>query len=490
MTKYNTAPHKKARVTLDTTSAKQSRSDLNVAFSTADRETSILEFTVTQDKKPLLLGSSNVETSITYIHQNGLSIKEKLDITDGLNGRLSTIVPENITSIPGKVTAQVYVARKQKDHESYQAVVAERIISFEIEKSLAWAFSSETKLNYIIEFDELKASLMQRVTVIEQAMANLEDYVAKVEEARDKGLSDIEIAKTNSLSELSRLAEEKLQEIEDKGTQYIKNLTDVRDGIQNKIDQFNDDVESVNYVKEESTENWQKYKFTQDDGTRIRIENANVSELDIGSYEVWNAIDTPLDDNEFYEVDVTKSRDGRKVITAIHSLTNRIFIKTFHTNDVDKAWREIPTLGKNSTVETELGSQEKASKALNDAKDYLDNQLYDTGWQDLPLMSGFEQDTTLGPSVYRIKNDICTVIFNTKVKSSILSSGSPIFTLPSNYLPKYAFSFLARTNGNSGKNPVKCSYDMIKKEFKVWENNDNSLKTGDFVYGQLTFIVG
>ena len=53
-----------------------------------------------------------------------------------------------------------------------------------------------------------------------------------------------------------------------------------------------------------------------------------------------------------------------------------------------------------------------------------------------------------------------------------------------------SFSFLARTDGYSGKNPVNCSYEVTNKVFKIWQNNDNTINTGDYVYGQLTYIVG
>ena len=75
MVNFNAAPNKKAKLVLETTAFKQSRSDLNVAFSTADRETGIFEFTVTQDNKPLLLGQDNIKSSIVFIHSNGFKMK-------------------------------------------------------------------------------------------------------------------------------------------------------------------------------------------------------------------------------------------------------------------------------------------------------------------------------------------------------------------------------------------------------------------------------
>lgn len=115
MSDYNTVPNKKAKISLDTNAFLQSRSDLNVAFSTADRDTGIFEFTVTQNKTPLLLGDANVKSSIVFIHSNGLKVRVPLEITDGMNGKISVKVPDNILKLPGKVTSQVYVTRKTPD---------------------------------------------------------------------------------------------------------------------------------------------------------------------------------------------------------------------------------------------------------------------------------------------------------------------------------------------------------------------------------------
>src|SRR5699024_3305042 len=218
---------------------------------------------VSQKYIAFFVGNYNITSSFVFVHSKGLEIRLPLEITDGMNGKISIQIPDDIIKLPGKVTAQVYVARKSTA-ETY-AVVAERIFSFLIEESLAWEFDSETKLNYIVEFDELEEQLKQRAYDIEQAMANAEDYVAKIEQARDKGLSDIEIAKTNGLNELNNLADNKLDEINTTGTQYVNNLTEVRNGIDGKIEQFNNDVDAGGYIKNTDTTDWQKSKLTDDE---------------------------------------------------------------------------------------------------------------------------------------------------------------------------------------------------------------------------------
>lgn len=186
-----------ANLTLSTRADYQPRSDLNIAFSSADRDTASFRFQAKQDGRPLLLGDENIKSSIVLIHSNGSKVTERLNIIDGLNGMLEIVLPNDLVKIPGKVTAQAYIT-KTSDIDETNAIVAERIFSFTIQESLAWEFDGETKLNYIIEFDELEQQLNERVRAIEEAIANGEDYVAQMKNALQEALTTIE-AKVNNV---------------------------------------------------------------------------------------------------------------------------------------------------------------------------------------------------------------------------------------------------------------------------------------------------
>lgn len=377
MVNYNAAPNKKAKLVLETAPFKQSRSDLNVAFSTADRETAIFEFMVTQNDQPLLLGNANITSSIVFVHSKGLKIRLPLEITDGMNGKISIQIPDDIIKLPGKVTAQVYVARKSTT-ETY-AVVAERIFSFVIEESLAWDFDAETKLNYIVEFDELEEQLKQRAYDIEQAMANAEDYVGQIEQAREKGLSDIEIARTNSIEELTSLANNKLAEINTKGTEYINQLDDISKGMDDKITQFNSDVDAGGYIKDTDTTDWQKSKLTDDEGYSIYLET-------IDFIHVENSI---KESGLFYVADSTNGIDGESsngLINANFRNEDNALIefipinsnKIYYLQKSNGIWDTFTKVDRNALgfkAESEIGSQNKADIALDSAKTYVDDEL-------------------------------------------------------------------------------------------------------------------
>lgn len=402
MVNYNSAPNKKSKLKLETTALKQSRSDLNVAFSTADRNTGIFEFTVTQDNKPLLLGESNIETSIVYIHQNGLSIRSGLDITDGLNGKISTLVPNDLITVPGKVTAQVYVAKKQKDQEIMQAVVAERIFCFTIEQSLAWSFSGETKLNYIIEFDELKEQIMQRVVAIETAIENLEDYVVKVEQARDKGLQDIEIAKTSSLQQLQTLADERYQQIDDKGKSYVTEMIDIRTDINSKVEDFNENV-SASYVKQLETLDWQKHDITDAAGLIPRIESADLGTMvgfdKTGSFYLSGATNTPFNSN---------SRGYMQILAEGTNMVKAIYLPSGETNiyqieNINGDWTEWSNRLQN--METLQGSQLKVDNAIAEYNEEVENLIqsrFEVLWEGSVKEKGLVLNTSKPLDDYRI----------------------------------------------------------------------------------------
>lgn len=99
------------------------------------------------------------------------------------------------------------------------------------------------------------------------------------------------------------------------------------------------------------TTNWQKYKFTNDDGTRqylIKGSFSNVNDLPPGSYETVGATDAESQglpkeaSNAFIELDITQSnKDERKQIFMIINYSKRVYLKVIHTNGVDRGWMEF-----------------------------------------------------------------------------------------------------------------------------------------------------
>lgn len=455
MVNFETAPNKTARIKLDTNAKLESRSTLNVAFSTADQDTAILKFIVTQDNKPLYLGEANIESNIYLKHSNGSHISHPLTITDGLNGELSFQLPNDFGKIPGQVTAQVYVARKGEK----QAIVAERIFSFTIQKSLAWEFDAETKLAYIIEFNELRERIFNRQKEIEDAMANAEDYVNQLEQAREKGLSDIEIAKTSSLKELNNLADTRLQEINTTGTQYIDDLTTVRDGIDGKIDQFNTDVQAGGYVKSSTTDNWQKYKLTDDNGNSTFINGIDMEDIEKkitrpGYYWLSSITNGPVNINGVLLAIHGASDSYKKFIYTPHN-SNRIFLKSKNGS----SWTNWEELTNNQT---------------------------DTGWIPITIKNGYKKSSNsdFEPSYRVIDYGNFKQVYVRLGVENLTNGKNVAATMPPEFAPNKIYSLGVSTNS---KIPPKVIISGGDIEFHT--NEADSYSTTDYIIYQDSWIV-
>lgn len=360
--------NKQAIINLENTAYYQSRSDLNIAFSTADRDSAVFKFNVTKNNKPLLLSEQNVLGHIAFSHSDKSFVKTTLDFSEyDINGQFEVNVPNDLLKRPGTVTMQVYVAEKGNS----EVIVAERILTFKIERSIVSEISGETSLQYIIEFDELLEQVNQRMVAINDSMANAEDYVSLINQAKEQGLSDIEIARSTSIQEINSLVANKLQELETKGNQYSTKFDNDKAEMDSKKAAFDLAVQGSGLVTTGQSDNWQKYKLTNDDGKIIRTEALDINELNSGYYESWNIINGPLNgDKGFFHIVVENSINNRKTIIATKVQTGQMFTKTIFTDGVDNGWREIVTLTDSSLNETTTGSQSKANTAESNAKTY------------------------------------------------------------------------------------------------------------------------
>lgn len=360
--------NKQAIINLENTAHYQPRSDLNIAFSTADRDSAVFKFNVTKNKKPLLLSEQNVKGHVAFSHSDKSFVKTELDFSEhDINGRFEVHVPNDLLKRAGTVTMQVYVAEKGNSN----VVVAERILTFKIEQSIISQISGETSLQYIIEFDELLEQVNQRMIAINDSMANAEDYVSLINQAKEQGLSDIEIARSTSIQEINTLVADKLQELETKGNQYSTKFDNDKAEMDSKKEAFDLAVQGSGLVTTGQSDSWQKYRFTSDNGMVIRSEALDMNELNSGYYESWNIINGPLNgDKGFFHIIVENSINKRKTIVATKVQTGQMFIKTIFTNGIDNGWREIVTLTDSSLNETTTGSQAKANTAESNAKIY------------------------------------------------------------------------------------------------------------------------
>ena len=411
------------KLKLETTAEYQPISELNVSFFNQDINTSVFDFIVTRNNTPIPLGSDNIEASIV-LKSDKFKIQDEVQIKDGMNGIVTYALPNEILERTGKVTGQIYIGVKGKED-----TVVQRLFSFNIVDSLINSFDAETKLVYIRKFDKLEAEISQRVESIEQAIAHSEDYVTKVIEEKDIALSQIDASKISILEEMTTLFDTEKTNLQTIGEGYKTQFEQVDVELNQKIADIKEEINPTTYVTQTQSEKWQKYSFTNEDGTVKKLSvDTDINQLSSGLYEGSGLINTPFGDNGFYEIYVTQSYNGRKVIIAISSYSGRTSIKTFHSGGAERNWRE------------------------------LTNATEDTGWLEVMLKNNV---ASINPVNYKI-----VTINNTK-QLSIKGSISNI---------------AADSEVNFGKIPsietigVPYIINTFPSNIKMWIENDGELK--------------
>ena len=424
------------KLKLETTAEYQPISELNVSFFNQDINTSVFDFIVTRNDTPIPLGSDNIEASIV-LKSDKFKIQDEVQIKDGMNGIVTYTLPNEILERTGKVTGQIYIGVKGKED-----TVVQRLFSFNIVDSLINSFDAETKLVYIRKFDQLEEQISQRVESIEQAIAHSEDYVTKVIEEKDIALSQIDASKINILEEMTTLFDTEKSNLQAIGEGYKTQFEQVDVELNQKIEDIKQEINPETYVTQIQSDNWQKFNFTNSDGSVISVpDGTDMIKLDVGMYEGSGFTNDPLNDLGFYEVMVTKSKNSRKVIYATHSYQNRMFVKTFHSGGTERNWRE------------------------------LTNATEDTGWLEVMLKNNV---TSINPVNYKI------VTMNNTKQLSIKGSISNI---------------AADSEVNFGKIPsietigVPYIINTFPSNIKMWIENDGELKARTPIDWDLTSTI-
>ncbi|MEB6226335.1 phage baseplate upper protein [Mammaliicoccus sciuri] len=339
----------------------------NIMFYNMDINTSTLKFIITRNDKILPLGKNNVDTYIYLEASDGSFIQDDVAITDELNGICEYVIPNEFLNHTGKAKGQFYISVDNKED-----TVTSIDFTFEIKDALINGIPSVVKLNTIRKYDELEKILKEKVHNIEEAYKNIDDYITRVQNASNDGVSLINDTKDSALVELENSKNTHVNQIETTGTEYANDLTDIRTGINEKIDQFNIDVENNDFITEPMTDTWQKYKLTEDSGqvVDVSLEN-NIDKLHNLKPGFYFATLIPITgasaDSGFVEV-LEKNSGALKRITFKPHNSNQVWTKRFYNT-----WNDWEL--SNKDMETTYGSQEKVDLALSEAKQYTDSSM-------------------------------------------------------------------------------------------------------------------
>ena len=446
-------------------------SDLGVGFYNLDENTAILRFQLSNTKGPLLIHENNL-TAYAYFESSNGSVSDviELEIADSLNGIVTITLDKDFlqASTSTKVKGQVYIGVNNVDgNPEYNEVAVFREFTFEVADALINKISSFTKIEYIRMFDQLKMRIEQKVKDIEEAIANGVDYVAEMKSVLQQGIetlnaivtdgksdiqayiaqakTDLTKVKDNATSDINTTANNAKSSVQDTASTAVNSInskaTEVTEHVDAKVNEFNQTVEDNGFLTPDKLGSqldeleWQKYKLTNDDGSRQYVSGLNLLTAPPGQYESTNTINGPLKENGepdtgFIESDISVSSNGRRLIMATRSGFNKTYIKTLHTNGTDTGWKEIG-----------------------------DNQT-DTGWVPFQLINGaagntaFKADTDRGfDCAYRIEKRGSVTEKSIRINVSKISHSQQIAQLPENFVKSAQFHYV--------RAPINQGYGLV-----------------------------
>lgn len=236
------AMDKVAKTNLDVTAYYRDLKKLNVEFYNQDINTSKLKFQITRNKQPMLLSNINVNSQIILVTSDGSKKVDNLTFEDEMNGVLSYTLPKDVLVHVGDVTGEIFINRKGSDD-----TIVVRTFKFSIKDALVNTISADTKLSYIRKFDDLEVLIKERVAEIKESIKNLDDYVTKVNNAKEDALQAIGLSKDeveliieNGKSEIEGLLTNdtflKVEDFDQYKTNIDNQMKDFKDNLEEKID--------------------------------------------------------------------------------------------------------------------------------------------------------------------------------------------------------------------------------------------------------------
>ena len=474
-------------------------SDLGVGFYNLDENTAILRFQLSNAKGPLLIHENNL-TAYAYFESSNGSVSDviELEIEDSFNGVVTITLGKDFlqASTSTKVKGQVYIGVNNVDgNPEYNEVVVFREFTFEVADALINKISSFTKIEYIRMFSQLKMRIEQKVKDIEEAIANGADYVAEMKSVLQQGIetlntivadgksdiqayiaqakTDLNKVKDDATSDITTTANNAKTSVQDTASTAVSSIdsktTKATEHVDAKVTEFNKTVEDNGFLTPEKlTEdltalNWQKYKLTGDDGSKIQVSLSdsidNLHNLEPGQYYATGIpITVASSTSGFVNVELSAEKTVKHIIFRPYNST-QIWLKRFYNT-----WSEWERVGNTQT---------------------------DTGWIPYTLINGVEGNTVYKNDIdngfdcaYRIikQGDITTR--KLRVNARNLTQGIIFAELPSEFTKNtQTFSPRAPRNKNSPIVEIKADGKLI---FQYYHNVIDWTEA-DYIYGEFTW---
>lgn len=488
--------NKEGKIKLETSAHYVPVGNTNIVFYDSDIGTADLIFYITRNQRPLEVSDENVDCFLMLKANDGTYIIDNAHVIEPKNGKVKYTVPKEFLTHTGSVKGQVWIAVHGKED-----MITEVEFSFTIKDSMFTSTPSVDKLNYIRTFDELRQRIDERVTYIEESLANGSDYVTQMDDMFQSGMkslndrsaqviNEIETLANNHKQGLNDLKETGLTEINDK---YINSITEMNE-VKTSITNITNDLVTKESLPTEidaalNDKPYQKYAYTNEEGKRSYLgtlgseESGYNSVLDLppGLYECEIPpdafeVNAPLDPNGasyIASIDVYEGNDKRRQIKLASIYRNDIYHATVHTSNVDNpngqfvSWKRV------------MNTEEFESKNT------------DTGWIDWNTKNGATKRDTDDPqkiqNQYRVveTNGIKQIYVRTNINN--FKSQMNVGSIPKEYTPKVQ-NFYIRTPVS--KNPAVIYFDTDGEIWMYLSLADNvDWLPGHYVYGEFSWII-
>lgn len=365
------AINKIAKIPLETNAYYQALTKLNVSFWTQDKGTSTLQFIITRNNFPIALTGEDVKVILALESEGSFISTDELDLDNEVEGVATYTIPSTFLAVAKNVTGQIYVA--VGDDET----VVQRKFSFKVENDLLSEIPSEEKIRYIKMFDDLKVDMEARLGTLDTALSRLEDNIEDVNNARETGITAINNLYNTKLVTFNQNFDDKvalvngaIEDLEEYATVTLSDMT-------TKKEAFDASVAGSGLITTGQTDNWQKYKLTNEDGHTgssidLASNTSNIWALNSGFFYVTN---TPISEVSVagYLTLTSKASNMKKAYYTPYN-GNQLFIKSLISGE-ESEWSQVALSNPSDPFETVGGSSAKANVAENNAKVYADSKV-------------------------------------------------------------------------------------------------------------------
>lgn len=314
-------------IKLETSAEYKAPIKTNISFDDTDKGSVVLRFFLTYGNQPLLLDEATTELSIFLVAHDGYFEKHNLNYDDPLNGKVSVKLTDAFLAHSGLAKGQIYIKVLGEN-----SVITQVKFTFNIEDSLINDIPADVQMKEIRIFAELEAEINNMVNNINEKLSDGQAVVDEMNALINQAKLDLQLTVNTAKDEFEVIK-----------TTFSNDVQTSTDNAKTEIETVkNSAVSDINALNQSDTTNWQKYKLTTDSGKANSINvGTDILTLKTGHYEGSGLVNDPIGDAGFYEITVKESYNSRKVIHAIHSYSNRYFLKTIHSGGKDNGWVEL-----------------------------------------------------------------------------------------------------------------------------------------------------